>query len=387
MTVDGPTAGERLVLAGRVARLAAVVATERVRRPRAVSAADVPADLDAITPAWLGAVLGGTVDEVTVVGQSDGTSSRRTLQLTGTDVPSRVFAKAAPGLATRLTNGLSGVAVAEAGFYRDLRPRLTIEAPIAFHSAVDTRNHRMVHLLDDLAATRAATFCDAGETVVDRTMAEGMIDVLGALHASDAARAMVADPPSWLRTHDAWMDHQIRLADLRRAHARGLRDADVHVAEELRGRADETWAAVVRARQAHVDPPTIIHGDPHLGNWYRTGDGAMGLLDWQCTTAGHWARDVAYTIAAALRVEDRRDWDHELVRRHAAVLRDHGMAVDDDEAVLRYRQQLAGALMMWTPTFTPPPFFPEMQPRHVAATMIERITTAMVDHATLTAFD
>ena len=44
-----------------------------------------------------------------------------------------------------------------------------------------------------------------------------------------------------------------------------------------------------------------------------------------------------------------------------------------------YRQQLPGALLMWTPTLCHPPTMPDMQPDAVSFEMIRRITTAISD--------
>lgn len=48
------------------------------------------------------------------------------------------------------------------------------------------------------------------------------------------------------------------------------------------------------------EPQGLIHSDVHIGNWYRTGAGKMGLCDWQCLARGHWSRDFAYAVTAAL---------------------------------------------------------------------------------------
>lgn len=393
---DGPTRTDRLRLATQVLRILGQRAGERLRPPRVVDPSHTPPTLDAITPEWLQATvyetaLGIEVRSFTWSGQTDGTSSRRRLQVdlapgAPDDAPQVMFAKAAPTLATRLTTGLSRTAVTEAGFYRELRPQLVIEAPIAHHCSVDERRNTSVQVLEDLEVTKAATFCDATNTSVTRTMAEQMIDVLADLHTASASMAMAARAPRWLNTYRAWWDRNCRLADMRRSHARGLRDAKEFVAPSLRGRADETWAAFRSSVAEHGTlPTTVIHGDVHLGNWYRTGEGSMGLLDWQCPVVAHPSRDVAYCLASACDVDDRRVWERDLVLHHASRMRSAGFNLDDETAFTLYRRQLAGALLMWTPTYTPPPFFPEMQPREIAAIMVRRITTAMEDHDTFDA--
>ncbi|WP_158085895.1 hypothetical protein [Mycobacterium arosiense] len=41
--------------------------------------------------------------------------------------------------------------------------------------------------------------------------------------------------------------------------------------------------------------------------------------------------------------------------------------------------QLLGALVMWTPTYRPPPLMPDMQSAEVTEAMLRRIGTAIVD--------
>jgi hypothetical protein len=48
------------------------------------------------------------------------------------------------------------------------------------------------------------------------------------------------------------------------------------------------------------------------------------LSDWQVVHRGHWAWDVAYTMNAALTVEDRRAWDRELLGYYLECLSDAG---------------------------------------------------------------
>lgn len=129
-----------------------------------------------------------------------------------------------------------------------------------------------------------------------------------------------------------------------------------------------------------ASPQTLLHNDPHRGNWYITGAGRMGLLDWQTNCFGHWSRDLAYALPTLLTVDQRRAWEYDLLCRYR--LR---AELDEtvDEAWLRYRQQLAGGLLFWAPTLRPSRGFPDMQPRTLAVELLTRITTAMVDHDTV----
>lgn len=385
------SAGDVLRMAALSARVAGSVAWDRLVVRDVESIYDVPPRIGAVTPAWLTAALcgghpGARVESVRFGSGSSGTSVRRQLLLTYNDagqaagLPPRVFAKSTPTVLTRIANGATGVTAAEGGFYREIRPALDLEAPRGFHSAFDGRGFRSIHLLEDLVATRAATFCTP-TTRISRAQAEDVVTTLAALHGSAAARRFVATPPPWLRTYEKWWESGITAANIRHYHRKGFTDAADMVPEELHGRGDDLWAAFRRSVAAHDRlPPTLLHNDVHLGNWYITGDGTMGLCDWQCVCVGNGSRDLAYALVTTLPVDDRRAWERELVALYVECLERLGAAPGSfDEMWDRYREQVIGALLMWTPTHSPPPLFPDMQPRETSREMIRRITTAIVD--------
>ena len=73
-------------------------------------------------------------------------------------MPPSAFVKMAPAAAaTRLFVNLTDLGADEIGFYRDVRPTLEIEAPLALGSAIDPASKRFVLVLEDLTA-RGATF-------------------------------------------------------------------------------------------------------------------------------------------------------------------------------------------------------------------------------------
>lgn len=86
---------------------------------------------------------------------------------------------------------------------------------------------------------------------------------------------------------------------------------------EVLARREEVWPATIRALAVHEsEPQGLIHSDVHIGNWYRTGAGQMGLCDWQYLSRGHWSRDFAYAVTASLTPDDRRNWERDLLARY-----------------------------------------------------------------------
>jgi hypothetical protein len=80
-----------------------------------------------------------------------------------------------------MIGGFNGTARVEGGFYMQLRPLLQIEVPVGYHAASDHRTFASILLLEDIVATKSATFCKY-RTYVSRAMAEGMIDLLASLN-------------------------------------------------------------------------------------------------------------------------------------------------------------------------------------------------------------
>ena len=168
---------------------------------------------------------------------------------------------------------------------------------------------------------------------------------------------------------------------LRECHEQAMIQAEGVIPADVTRRCAEIWPLTMRALEEHAKAaPTLIHSDVHLGNWYVTGEGRMGLCDWQCLGKGHWARDVS--ICAIHDVGDRGSaaWERDLLQRYLARMRENcGLNVSFDEALNLCRQQLFLALMMWTPTLVHTRTTPDMQPEVMSLEMIKRITAAISD--------
>ncbi|MGE2713035.1 aminoglycoside phosphotransferase family protein [Mycolicibacterium litorale] len=378
-------------------RVGAAVVADKVRRPIPTSRTDVPADIRRITPSWMTEVLQSAlpravVEDVAVHGVTRGTSVRAHLELryrTERDgFPATMFAKSTPTLTTRIANGLTGTASTEAGFYRQLRPQLDLEAPRGFHSAFDRRSWRSIQIIEDLVATRGATFGSPAHTITFED-AEQIVGQLAKLHAQGSRVPEVTGPrPEWLCTYPQWWRRALSVVNVKTSHLRAVKDGVDNgvLPAELRGRGDDLWERFIRSVDAHRHLPlTVIHGDVHLGNWYTAADGSLGLCDWQCVSAGHWSRDLAYALVSTLGVDQRRAWERDLIRIYLDLLGRSAEPVRFEDAWRMYRLQLLGALMMWTPTYRPPPLMPEMQPVEVSEEMLRRMGAAIVDLDALSA--
>ncbi len=395
-SVDGQGLREQLAkkvkVAGQLARIGSHVVLERVRRPRPVMLTEIPPSVGALTTQWLTAALcrnhpGAWVTTVSIGSGSDGSTTRRTLRLDYNDaglqagLPISVFTKSTPHFTSRAVTVPSAALECEALFYDRIRPSLEIEAPIGYHTAVDLRSGRSMFLLEDVVESKGVTFGDPTQHYINRKRAEAIVETLATLHGNlwESPRfagdlAIIKDAERWQRDVNDTIGFPRRtLIGFDRAEA-------AFPAEFVRRRAD-VWGAVMGSLARHkFGPQTLLHSDVHSRNWYLTADQGMGLYDWQLLSRGNWALDVAYALSSALTVDDRRDWERELIelyidRLHAA----GGPALSFDNAWLAYRQQPFHGLAFWLYTIGAGRLQPAMQPDEVSLANLERMTNMIVD--------
>lgn len=367
------------------------VAYERLARPKARLFDDVPCSPYAVTADWLTAVLcnktpGAVVTHVEIKPASAGTHERHQLKVSYNEqgrlagLPASIFTKSLPSIVTRMIGGFNGTARAEGNFYTQIRPQLQIEAPLCYHSAYDRNTFAAIHLLEDMVATKSATFCN-DKTVVTRAMAEDMIDLLASLHGRFYGDPTLSERYRWLAGYPRWFTIGAEKMGTEYYTQKAFDVATHVIPASILARRGDIWPATMRALALHdSEPQGLLHSDVHIGNWYRTGEGRMGLCDWQCLSRGHWSRDFSYAVTASLTPDNRRKWERELLARYIERFAEKtGVKPEFDLSFLRYRQQIVHALAMWTITLCHSPLLPNMQPEDTTIAMIERITTAMAD--------
>jgi len=361
----------------------------------AYTAEELPLSFEAINDRWLTAVLCAGTPGAEVTGHrlgpvDTGSSNRRRIVIEYNEagraagLPAALFCKATHQLANRIVLGVSGGAFTEVHFYNQVRPYLDVEVPVCHHARFDESSFNSIIMLGDISDT-VTEFCNH-ETRMDLARARSQMRLLGRLHGTTAShpriRAALAQLPTWPEYFD-----NTQAFGMKEGSTRGFLEAEEVIPPRLYARHGEIWGATMNSMALHSGWPNCLsHGDVHLKNWYVAGNGEMGLSDWQCATRGHWARDLAYTLSTALTVEDRRNWERELIAYYLEELQAAGgPAVAFDEAWNAYRQQLITSLTWWTVTLTPPPGLPDMQPRNTTLEFIRRIATAMDDVDSLAA--
>jgi Phosphotransferase enzyme family len=365
-------------------------AGERLRARPSQSGSAIPRSPGEVSAEWLTAVLcsetaGARVISVARGAHSSGTTTRQALEVTYNDhgatagLPTSLFVKCTTTLAQRVMLGLGGLIDGEPGFYAHIRPRLHIEAPAGYFAAVDPRSWRSIVVLEDVERTRGARFWQPSSTI-ERVEIEDLLTTMAAWHGA------LWDSPRlpqwrWLKTpaeQMAVIDALIPLADRTRAGAQRGRDA---IPPAVRRRQRELHPALRSSmRLLSEGPATYLHGDLHIANTYSIWSGAIGICDWQVGLRGGWAHDYSYLLATALEVEDRREWEGELLDFYLERLAaSGGPSLPREAAWKAYRQATLYPYFAWLYTLGRSRLQPSFQPAATSVKMVERIAAAIED--------
>jgi aminoglycoside phosphotransferase (APT) family kinase protein len=343
-----------------------------------------PPAIDAIDTEWFGDCLARGFPGTRVIGLErgktiHGTATKIEFHLTynaaGIDhgLPPSLWVKC--GLET-LIPGQAAHSTVEAQFFRDLAPRLPVNLPRPYGTAIAPDGSSGIVIYEDLNL-RPVSFGNQDTVVSPRAML-AILDMLAALHAAhwksgDLARF------DWLKPggiiHSAGVVDQF-LGFWDYAAARPRFD---QVPEALRDR--EVIGAAMKALVLDdvANPFCVVHGDPHIGNQFFDPDGRPGLLDWATVMHGHWAWDVSYAIISAQPVEQRRACERDQLSHYLARLRSLGVAAPDfDEA---WRDHARHAVWMFGFALCPV----ELQPEEMCIRNAERVGAAMIDLGTIAA--
>jgi hypothetical protein len=350
----------------------------------------VVGSLDDLTAEWATAAIGtgdATATSVTIADIVTGSNikARLALEWTGADAPKQPraivvkanFAHRDGGDdIDRSWNDLHRLLNAsEARFYREFSGMLSMRIPASYLAVTDDASGESVLVLEDLAAS-GHTFARFDEPF-SPDLAARALEQLALLHSATWQNPRVLG--AGLR--DAMADSGMMAAflspvnwDQQMARARGD-----YVPEPLRDR--DLVARAVQAAWAvkRSEPVCLVHGDPHVGNYFLTAEGEPGLLDWPLSTVGNWAWDVGYSLASAMTIDDRRAHEHDLLVHYLSCLERNGVTPPDfDAAWLSYRQfAIWGFLAFLTPA--------SVQTEEYNSVVGQRHATAAVDLESLQA--
>jgi thiamine kinase-like enzyme len=364
----------------------------------ATDATDVPVAVGDITPDWLTKILcakhpGAAITSLTEKDHSHGTTARGLLTMEYNEagqaagLPKSLFGKATPSLQERIITGLSGAARNECGFYNNVRPNLDLELPICYFANADPESHRSILLFTDHSSD--GTVFTNPSVYIDREKAEGQVRLLAGLHAATRESPLLKEIPG-INTALGFQELLNMMINFEQDTYDGMEIAESVSPQSLMSSRETMYAKYMKSLELNVAMPSgLAHNDVHIGNWYVTPDGRMGLTDFQCGVLGHGSGDVAYALSSGLTVEDRRAWEQDLIKIYLEELHSKGVDRDVgfDDYWLWYRQQMFHGFAFWTYTIGAKDTNDEMQPQAYCLTNIERMAAALDDLESLKSID
>ena len=95
---------------------------------------------------------------------------------------------------------------------------------------------------------------------------------------------------------------------------------------------------VIRMLDGFVERPnTLVHGDYRADNLFFSGTGqgspALAAVDWQVSSRGAGAFDLAYFLSGNVSTEVRRSIEMDLLKHYTDILRENGVRRRDDAAM------------------------------------------------------
>ena len=285
----------------------------------------IPASSADITVDWLNEVLDvGEVTDVKAEGLGTGlgllgevTRLHLTYASGGDDSrPATLIAKTqSPAPENVFVAQAMGFYHREVSFYRELAGTIDIRTPQCFDADIAAEGTPFVLLLEEITGARGIDQI-VGATRAD---AEAVIDQAVVLHArfwdNEDLHALEWLPP---------INTPLFLAAGAMAEQKLPR-----YLEYWDGKAPGDALAFVREMTPHypqlldwwVDQgqPTFAHMDYRADNFLfggSAGRDAVTVLDWQLSVRGAGVWDIANFLAGSVTLDDRRAWEHELVRRY-----------------------------------------------------------------------
>ncbi len=321
-----------------------------------------------LDPDWLRAALNDLEDDDRIVRVERTDSSKTRAE----KLRFAVTVEGSDGLNVRFycakafLDGGPGTIAAEARFYRDLAPRLSMRRPRVPYVAVDPDTDASIIVMEDIVAN-GGLFMNPHRTFPVAVTRESLSQ-LAQLHGSTWELASVRDL-EWLGTG--------------RTMVGGMYDAESLQALLDDGRADgfpadlRSGQALFDALQVHARYPTtcVLHGDPHTGNVYLDRDGHPCFFDWESVETGNWAQDVAYHLGTVLSIDDRRAHESELIRHYLSELATNGgPSIDFEEGYELYRRSFSHGYFFWVIT--------KIRGRDEVLAHMPRLGAALGDHDT-----
>lgn len=305
----------------------------------------------ALDPRWLTRVLshisgGKKVATVELADVKQAMAAKLLVAVTFEGMPDKVYRLCIKGFMDFDLDSASihTISMRESDFYLQIAPQISMRTPPCVAIATDRSKNHCVFIMADLIAA-GVHFYDAREPLT-LAQTEDTLDQLARLHS----QPQLLEGRSWIpsrveeivaSTYPTWERIQELMHDQRRAQL-PARTVDAGLLKK----GMETLANLNRDL-----PQTILHGDVHPGNIYRTADGEMAFTDWQLIQHGHWSFDIAYHINSVLPEAVAEKEERNLLNFYLDAVQRHGGTVPDPETAWEhYRRAPVYGFYHWAIT-------------------------------------
>jgi len=318
---------------------------------REVSASVPMTREEALDPEWLSQVLahisgGKKVATVELTDVVQAMAAKILVAVTFEGIPDKVYKLCIKGFIDfdMHSSAIHTVSMRESDFYLQIAPRISMRTPPCVAVVTNRTENLCIFIMADMIAS-GVHFYDAREPLTV-SQVEETLDQLARLHAHPELlegrdwipcrvdEIVASQYPSWEKTQELMHDERRGNLSERTLDATLLK------------KGMETLATLNKQL-----PQTILHGDVHPGNVYRTAEGKMAFTDWQLIQHGHWSFDVAYHINSVLPIEVAEKEERNLLNHYLEAVRKHGGTTPDaDEAWKHYQRAPVYGYYHWAIT-------------------------------------
>lgn len=300
-----------------------------------------PTDPQAVTAGWLSEVLDADVRHCRLeqIGVGVGLLGRLfRVHLEGPQVPESVVIKF-PTLDERARTDICvdmEFYLRETSFYRHIGLADPLRPARPYFVAFDEHTHDFVLVLEDLTRLRLSDQT-VGCTVTD---AETVVDAV-AVHHAHWWQSERLDEFGWLKPYSVAPMPAILARNFATAWPRFLDSMGDGLSPQLRA-FGERFPTLVPwyLEQIGRAPCTFLHGDLRLDQLFfgaEAGDAPVTAVDWQVTSIGRGAYDIAYFLSQSLSTDTRRSCEADLIVRYQQRLAEHGIDYPPGELMRDYR--------------------------------------------------
>ena len=212
----------------------------------------------------------------------------------------------------------------EVCFYRDVGSAAGIRVPTMYFGAADPKSGDFVMLMEDLAPARLGdqlAGCDAAD-------ARSAVGALARCHALWWRNPRL-EALAWLPATNDPINHFAQFA------YQGCWEPFVQFVGDkmtpaLRRTGEALATNVIRMLDGFIERPnTLVHGDYRADNLFFGGAGpgapTLAAVDWQVSSRGAGAFDLAYFLSGNVSTEVRRSMEMDLLKHYTDILRENGV--------------------------------------------------------------